>query len=65
MLLWVVRFPKNHKPREIAYRSSEQAIRMLKIFNIPYNKGNLKILYFEEDENVESFSKIEHVEKKK
>ncbi len=35
----------------------EQANRMCKKFNIRVTKANLKILYFEQDENRNSFSK--------
>ena len=57
MLLWLVKFPKHHWPREIAYCSYKQAVRMCEKFNIPQTKANFRIVYFEEDKDIVSFSK--------
>ena len=57
MILWIVKFSKHHRPQEIAYSSYEQACRICEKFNIPKTKANFRILYFEEDIHIDSFSK--------
>lgn len=53
MLIYVVKFPHNYKPRQIGYKTYDQAVRICGHFNL--SRRSIKVLYFEEDENRISF----------
>jgi hypothetical protein len=56
MFIWIVKFPKNFFPREIAYKEFGQAWKIMKKYNIPLTRKYLTSIYLEEDKNAESFS---------
>ena len=53
MILYVVKFKRNFLPRQIAYKSYDQAVRICGHFNLP--RRNISVLYFEQDEKKISF----------
>lgn len=53
MIVYVVNFAKNFRPRKIGYKSYAQAVKICGYFNLP--RKCIKVLYIEEDENKISF----------
>ena len=55
MILWLVKFPKRYRPRRMAFKTYEQAMKVKEHFGLL--DRHVEVLYLEEDDNRMPFTK--------